>query len=373
MASSNGPHPGSAGSATRWRLELEGRPRDVTISAEPGATQPCVARGGAPEPVIDAARAVVTVTFPRRIRRSGRELVGLALAPTFGWAITATREVQGLHADLTGIAFDGVEFGHAVVGSSLALPHPRGTVPVRLGAGAAELTIERPRGVAARVQVGAGVHGLTLDGSDFGAVGGSTDWQSADYDRSADRYLISIAKGAKNVSVRMVDREPASLARRLLATVLFTDIVGSTERASELGDRRWSELLDLHDRLVTQHVVDAGGRVVKRTGDGMLARFEQPGDAISAAVKLRAALAERGIHIRAGLHTGEIEVREDDVVGIAVHLASRIEAEADPDEVLVSRTVRDLVTGASFVFEDRGVHSLKGIDGDWRLFAVGAP
>jgi class 3 adenylate cyclase len=159
-------------------------------------------------------------------------------------------------------------------------------------------------------------------------------------------------------------------ATRVLATVLFTDIVASTERAAELGDRRWRELLQVHDDLGTRLVEQSGGRVVKSTGDGLLATFDGPGRAIAGAVALRDQLADIDVQIRAGLHAGEVELRGDDVGGIAVHIAARIMAEAGPGEVVVSRTVRDLVAGSDRHLEDRGTHQFKGVAGDWQLFAV---
>ena len=161
---------------------------------------------------------------------------------------------------------------------------------------------------------------------------------------------------------------------RVLATVLFTDIVGSTQRAGELGDRRWRELLNVHDDLSRRLVEEFGGRLVKTTGDGMLATFEGPGQAIHSTAALREELAGIGIQLRAGLHTGEVELRDDDDVGgIAVHVAARVMAAADPGEILVSRTVRDLVAGSDITVEDRGMHPLKGIEGDWQLLAVAQP
>jgi class 3 adenylate cyclase len=158
---------------------------------------------------------------------------------------------------------------------------------------------------------------------------------------------------------------------RVLATVLFTDIVGSTEQAARLGDRRWRELLGVHDDLGRRLVEQWGGRVVKTTGDGLLASFDGPGRAIGCAVALRDQLGDIDLRIRAGLHAGEVELRGDDVGGIAVHIAARIQAEAGPGEILVSRTVRDLVTGSGIALEDRGTHTLKGLSDPWQLFAAG--
>jgi class 3 adenylate cyclase len=166
---------------------------------------------------------------------------------------------------------------------------------------------------------------------------------------------------------------PAAAAvpgERTLATVLFTDIVGSTERASRIGDRQWSRLLDAHDRAAKELVERSGGRLVKSTGDGILAIFAGPGAAIRCATALRDRLGELGVEIRAGLHTGEVQPRGADVGGIAVHVAARVMGAAGDGEVLVSRTVRDLVAGSEVAFDDRGSHALKGIGGEWQLYAI---
>lgn len=157
---------------------------------------------------------------------------------------------------------------------------------------------------------------------------------------------------------------------RVLATVLFTDIVGSTERAASLGDRDWRELLERHDSLVAEEVRRHTGRLIKSTGDGALATFDGPAKGIQCATSLRDTLAAARIPIRAGVHTGEIELFGDDVGGIAVHIAARVEAKATASEVLVTRTVKDLVAGSSMHFEPRGTHTLKGVPDEWQLYAV---
>jgi len=157
---------------------------------------------------------------------------------------------------------------------------------------------------------------------------------------------------------------------RLLATVLFTDIVDSTKQATELGDRAWKERLDLHDRALDRQLARFGGHLVKRTGDGVLATFDGPGRAIHCACAIRDAVRTLDIAVRAGLHTGEIEVRGDDVAGIAVHIGARVSAMADPGQVLVSGAVPPLVAGSGIEFTDRGEHELKGVPGTWRIFAV---
>ena len=162
----------------------------------------------------------------------------------------------------------------------------------------------------------------------------------------------------------------ARAADRALATVLLTDIVDSTATANRLGDEEWRRVLDAHDQLVADALLHHGGRRVKSTGDGVLATFDSPSRGIDCALALRERTASIGLSIRAGLHTGEIELRDDDIGGIAVHLAARVESNARPGDVLVSRTVRDLVVGSHFRFEDRGSYDLKGIEGAWELHAV---
>jgi class 3 adenylate cyclase len=164
----------------------------------------------------------------------------------------------------------------------------------------------------------------------------------------------------------------APVTDRVLATVLFTDIVGSTQRAAELGDRRWRDLLDAHDRAVRRQLERFRGREVNTAGDGFLASFDGPGRAIECACAIRDAVRALGIEVRAGLHTGEIEVRGDDVAGMAVHIGARVAALAGPSEVLVSGGVPPLVAGSGIAFNDRGEHELKGVPGTWKLFAVQA-
>lgn len=157
---------------------------------------------------------------------------------------------------------------------------------------------------------------------------------------------------------------------RVLATVLFTDIVDSTAVAAQLGDRAWRHLLDRHDDVVRRHLERNRGEAVKYTGDGVVAIFDGPARAITCACAIRDALHGLGLQIRAGLHTGEIERRGDDVSGVGVHIAARVTAAAEPGEVLVSSTVKDLVVGSKIGFEDRGMHTIKGVPGEWRLLAV---
>jgi class 3 adenylate cyclase len=161
-------------------------------------------------------------------------------------------------------------------------------------------------------------------------------------------------------------------ADRALAAILFTDIVGSTERAAEVGDREWGNLMESHDALARTIVDQHRGRLIRTTGDGMLATFDGPGRAIRCAKAFTAALQPLGLEVRAGVHTGEIELRRAEIAGIGVHIGQRVSAVAEPGEVLVSRTVVDLVTGSGIEFEDRGEHDLKGVPGAWHLFAVKA-
>jgi class 3 adenylate cyclase/pimeloyl-ACP methyl ester carboxylesterase len=164
---------------------------------------------------------------------------------------------------------------------------------------------------------------------------------------------------------------PRSVTDRMLATVLFTDIVSSTETDARIGDHRWRELLDQHDNVAMRRIARHRGRLVKTTGDGLLATFDGPARAIRCATAIRdAARGQFGLEMRSGLHTGEIEVIGDDVGGIAVHIGARVGATAGPGEVLVSGTVKDLVVGSEIRFEDRGERDLRGVPGPWRLWAV---
>jgi class 3 adenylate cyclase len=157
---------------------------------------------------------------------------------------------------------------------------------------------------------------------------------------------------------------------RVLATVLFTDIVDSTRRAAEMGDRDWRALLDAHDVIVRSQLARFRGREVNTSGDGFLAMFDGPQRAIRCAMAIRDAVQALGIEVRAGLHTGECELRGDDIGGIGVHIGARVSALAGANDVLVSSTLRDLVIGSGLEFEDRGTHQLKGVPGEWRVFAV---
>jgi len=214
-------------------------------------------------------------------------------------------------------------------------------------------------------------------------------------DRAVDvrfgRYLAEHIDGARYVELPGIDHLPwgsdgeAILdeieefltgvrhipeADRVLATVLFTDIVGATEQAVTLGDRRWRELLTQHHVLVRQQLERFRGREIDTAGDGFLAAFDGPARAVRCACAVGEAVRPLGVRIRAGLHTGECEVIGDKLSGIAVHIGARIASLAAPDEVLVSSTVKDLVAGSGLRFQDRGVQNLRGVPGDWRLFAV---
>jgi class 3 adenylate cyclase len=205
------------------------------------------------------------------------------------------------------------------------------------------------------------------------------------------RYLADHIRGAKFVELDGTDHlfftgdadtlldeieefltgvRPMPAVERVLATVLFTDIVDSTKHAVELGDERWKELLGRHDNQVRRQLERFGGREVNTTGDGFLARFDGPARAIRCAMAIRDVLRSLGLEVRAGVHTGEVELRDDDISGIAVHIAARVAAAAGAGEVLTSRIVVDLVAGSGLNFAARGEHRLKGVAGEWPLFAV---
>jgi class 3 adenylate cyclase len=191
------------------------------------------------------------------------------------------------------------------------------------------------------------------------ASGGHWPWTAPD----ADRFLGELEEfltGAPQVTGR----------DRVLATVAFTDIVDSTAMAASMGDRRWREVLEVHDSVARREVATAHGRTVKSTGDGLLATFDGPGRAIRCVGAIQRGVATLGLHLRAGLHTGEIELRGDDVGGIAVTIAARLTSLAGADEVVVSSTVKDLVAGSGIRFQDRGLRTLKGVPDEWHVFAV---
>jgi len=216
--------------------------------------------------------------------------------------------------------------------------------------------------------------------------------RSGDLDSRAEegRYIAERIPGARFVELPGVDHFPAVNADqildeveefltgvrpvpqpdRILATVLFTDIVGSTQKAAELGDARWRELLQQHHALVRRQLDRFHGKEIDTAGDGFFASFDGPARAIRCACAISESVPELGLAVRAGLHTGECELIDGKVGGVAVHIGARVAAAAAPGEVLVSSTVRDIVAGSGILFQERGVTELKGLPGEWRLFAV---
>lgn len=184
------------------------------------------------------------------------------------------------------------------------------------------------------------------------------------------QYSGDIDQLLEPVEEFLTGERQASQPDRVLATIMFSDIVGSTEQVAELGDRRWHDVLVRHDAMVERQVERFHGRLVKHIGDGALATFDGPARAISCARSMVEGASQLGIKVRVGLHSGEVEVLEDDVAGIAVHIASRVADLAGSGEVLVSRTVGDLVAGSGIEFSDRGEHELKGVPGTWRVLQV---
>ena len=181
---------------------------------------------------------------------------------------------------------------------------------------------------------------------------------------SEQAALFGISEGGE-MSMR---KEPEP--DRVLKTILFTDIVDSTKRAAELGDQRWRDLLDNHVKMTRRELARFRGQEIKNTGDGILATFDGPARGIRCARAMGDSMNELGIKIRSGLHTGECELTGDDISGIAVHIGARVSAHAGPDEVVVSQTVKDLVAGSGLQFQDLGMHTLKGVPGEWGLHAV---
>ncbi len=205
-----------------------------------------------------------------------------------------------------------------------------------------------------------------------------------DPDREIAAFVAQRFKDARTLEVRSVFSEESSTAilefiqgetlpvvpDSVLATVLFTDLVGSTERAAAVGDRRWREMLEAHHRVVRRDLNRYRGVEIDTAGDGFFCRFDGPGRAIACARAIIESTRELDLDVRAGIHTGECQVIGDKIAGVAVNAGSRIADTALPGEVLVSSTVRDLVAGSNFAFEERGEHELKGVPGHWRLYAV---
>jgi class 3 adenylate cyclase len=199
-----------------------------------------------------------------------------------------------------------------------------------------------------------------VPGARFAEIPGDDDlWWVGDTDSLLDE-----------IEEFLVGTRPPANVERLLRTLVFTDIVDSTAQAVEKGDQRWRDVLDTHEAMVRRQLERYGGREVKTLGDGFLAIFDGPARAIRCCQAIQQGSSQLGIPVRAGIHTGEVEVRGEDVAGIAVHIAARVAAAAAREEVLVSRTVTDLVAGSGIGFDDRGEHELKGVPGPWRLFAV---
>jgi class 3 adenylate cyclase len=185
---------------------------------------------------------------------------------------------------------------------------------------------------------------------------------SASITRAFREFLEEVAVAAPDAAER----------DRVLSTVLFTDIVGSTARAAELGDRAWRHLLERHHASIREQLASFRGREIDTAGDGFFASFDGPARAIRCACSIQGAVAGLGLEIRAGIHTGECEIIDEKVAGIAVSIGARVAAQAGPGEVLVSQTVKDLVAGSGIEFAERGLSELKGVPGEWRLFAVEA-
>ena len=193
------------------------------------------------------------------------------------------------------------------------------------------------------------------------------------WDQYSDRHYAAYISDlhGNNIEALWNAPEPVSEApRRILATVLSTDIVGSTEHVARLGDREWSDLLQRHYAIIHTELERNDGREIDRAGDGLLACFEHPGSAVRCAIAVVDAVRELGVEVRAGIHTGESELLDGKLTGIAVHIAARVASQARPSKVLVSHTVRDLVAGSDLTMQDAGDHELRGVPGTWRLYVA---
>jgi pimeloyl-ACP methyl ester carboxylesterase len=185
-----------------------------------------------------------------------------------------------------------------------------------------------------------------------------------------EHVVFDVNQFSEEVESFLTGVRPTRAYDRVLSTVMFSDIVGSTEKASALGDGEWRRLLDQHDSITRREIENVGGRWIKSTGDGVLATFDGPARGVACGRQLHQALEPLGIEVRVGLHTGEIELRDDDIGGIAVHIGARVSGYAEAGQVLVSRTVTDLVAGSGLEFTDQGEHTLKGVPGNWQLYAA---
>jgi class 3 adenylate cyclase len=349
------------------------RAANLTVRSDRSMTEPFRTRFEGRPPEVQAGEDAVTLEYPRfAVRRRRPYRSTITLNGSVPWRIEARGPLSSFTGDLAGITLEAFDVHQGAARVQVLLPRPSGVVPIQASGGVAQATFRRPAGVEARVHVRGGAAGLALDDQTFRAVGGGVNWQTPGWDDATDRYDFRFLKGVRGLTVDVADvpSAPGGRTGRALATVLFTDIVGSTERAHREGDRRWGEVLDRHDAVARQLVELEGGRLVKTTGDGILAAFDEPGRAIGCARALRGELRSIGVDIRTGLHTGEVEYRGSDLGGIAVHIASRIMDAAGPGEILVSRTVRDLVAGSDVGLAQRGTHALKGVGDDWELFAV---
>ena len=208
-----------------------------------------------------------------------------------------------------------------------------------------------------------------IDGAEYEEAVGDyhCTWLAKEFEPLMDRALAFLC----DEQVATPRGVTSGRLSRSIATVLFTDIVGSTDIAAAMGDELWRGVLGEHHRLAAEATQRFGGRVVKTTGDGMLALFDGPSRAIDAVDQLRKAVRDLDLHLRAGIHTGEIERTGDDVSGLGVHIAARVMGLAGPDEIVASRTVKDLSAGSGILFTDRGAEALKGIPGEWELYTVG--
>ncbi|HZQ88054.1 MAG TPA: DUF1707 domain-containing protein [Acidimicrobiales bacterium] len=206
--------------------------------------------------------------------------------------------------------------------------------------------------------------------SGLGLVGSIARNKESDEEKKARQKQEREEHAAKAHRSSGGDSGSSSSSRRVLATVLYTDVVDSTRKLAEMGDQRWADVLTEYEEVVKRSIERAGGRLVKVLGDGALARFKTPADAIRCAIAIRNASEKLGFEVRAGLHAGEIELRGRDVAGIAVHIAQRVCDTAKPDQVWVTRTVADLVAGSGLTFTDCGEHELRGVPGSWQLYVV---
>jgi class 3 adenylate cyclase len=310
-------------------------------------------------------RLIADATFEHAFSPAVFEQWLAAMVETWGtgvmMAIAAPSRVDQAAAVELGARFERIALSRGAFRNLMLANAQMDIRPVLPTIAVPTLVLHRRDDALVRVEQGryAAAH---IPGARFVELSGGDHYVGTGDSDALRREIEQFVTGIESVADTDVDR--------VLSTVLFTDIVSSTETAARLGDRKWRDLLDDHDHLVADEVARLRGRLVKSTGDGALATFDGPARAVRCAQSISDSVRRLGVEIRAGVHTGEVELRGEDVGGIGVHIGARVASVAAASQVLVSRTVVDLVAGSGLEFAAAGVHTLKGVPGEWPLFAA---